>query len=191
MFDPRKVLPLLAATLLWATPVPMLAQSTTDAELTEEEMSNLFLKQKTRGLVIAPASQGSGEASDTSAAAVTEVRADAIPRDEQVNVNITFDFDSAALRADQRPKLVSLCNAVRAADVQTLRIVGHTDAAGTAEYNERLSRLRAEEVKRVLEADCDLPGTVMEAIGVGEQFPYDPDNPRADVNRRVEFQALG
>jgi flagellar motor protein MotB len=30
----------------------------------------------------------------------------------------------------------------------------------------------------------------MEALGVGERFLFDPSDPKADANRRVEFQAL-
>jgi outer membrane protein OmpA-like peptidoglycan-associated protein len=85
---------------------------------------------------------------------------------------------------------VALCEALKAADVQKIRILGHTDASGSAEYNERLSKLRAEEVKRYLASDCGYPADRMEAQGVGERFLFDESNPRADVNRRVEFQAL-
>ncbi|TMM54143.1 OmpA family protein [Sulfitobacter sabulilitoris] len=162
-----------------------------------EEMTQNFKKQKTRGLVIATpganaaASAGTETTATTQTSAAVEEMATAIPKEEQVNVNISFDFDSAALRDDQKPKLVSLCSALKAADVQMVRILGHTDASGSAEYNERLSRLRAEEVKRFLTSDCGFPADRMEAQGVGERFPYDAENPRADVNRRVEFQALG
>ena len=104
---------------------------------------------------------------------------------------MSFDFDSAALRDDQKPKLQDLCVALKSADVQMIRILGHTDSSGSASYNERLSKLRAEEVKRFLTADCGFPAFRMEAQGVGERFPFDPENPAADVNRRVEFQALG
>ena len=30
----------------------------------------------------------------------------------------------------------------------------------------------------------------LEALGVGERFPFDQSDPSAGVNRRVEFQAL-
>lgn len=178
-----------AATILLAG-APAQAQST--SEQTVEQMAEKFKKQKTRGLVIATPSvnsDSSGSTETTTAAAVEQI-ASAVPKEEQVNVNVTFDFDSAALRADQKPKLVQLCSALKAADVQKIRILGHTDAAGSVEYNERLSRLRAEEVKRFLSSDCGYPEDRMEALGVGERFPFDPENPRADVNRRVEFQAL-
>lgn len=169
--------------------LPVSAQTAT--EMSPDEMKSAFDRQKTRGLVLAtPDSATTGAAPAASADASIESIATAIPQEDQVNINVSFDFDSAALREDQKPKLVTLCSALKAADVQAIRILGHTDASGSAEYNERLSKLRAEEVKRFLATDCGFPVDRMEALGVGERFPYDPANPRADSNRRVEFQAL-
>ena len=71
-----------------------------------------------------------------------------------------------------------------------LRIVGHTDASGPWSYNLKLSELRAEEVKRFFENDCGVAADRLQAIGVGEQFPFDDRDPGAAVNRRVEFQAI-
>ncbi len=160
--------------------VPAAAQ-TTDG-MTEAEISAAFAKQKTRGLSIVPSA-------DTVAPTEKVVVAE-LPEDEQVNINIRFDFDSSALREDQKPLLTGLCNVMKATDVQVFRIVGHTDSSGSASYNENLSQLRAEEVKRYLESDCGIPSDKMEAVGVGSRYPYDPADPRADANRRVEFQAL-
>lgn len=169
--------------------LPVSAQTAT--EMSPDEMKSAFDRQKTRGLVLAtPDSATTGAAPAASADASIESIATAIPQEDQVNINVSFDFDSAALREDQKPKLVTLCSALKAADVQAIRILGHTDASGSAEYNERLSKLRAEEVKRFLATDCGFPVDRMEALGVGERFPFDPANPRADSNRRVEFQAL-
>ena len=162
---------------------PTLAQNTIQ---TVEEMAANFKKQKTRGLAIATTS--SEAAAETNA--VAESNIGFVPKEEQVNVNVSFDFDSASLRGDQKPKLVQLCAALKVADVQKIRILGHTDASGSTTYNQRLSKLRAQEVKRYLETDCGFPSKRMEALGVGEDYPYDPSDPQADVNRRVEFQAL-
>jgi len=158
-----------------------------------EEMTANFKKQKTRGLKIAtPGAETATTSTTTTQTAVvaTPDPAPTVPKEEQVNVNVVFDYDSAALRADQKPKLAGLCAALKAADVQRIRILGHTDASGSAAYNERLSKLRAEEVKRHLASDCGFPADRMDAQGLGERFPFDAQNPRADVNRRVEFQAL-
>lgn len=169
---------------------PGVAQSTDASELSAEQMEELFQKQKTRGLVLAPTTEDGAAASETdSAADAGETYVELAP-DEQVNIQIKFDFDSAALREDQKPKLATLCQVMQNVDVEVFRIVGHTDASGSASYNERLSLLRAEEVKRYLVGDCGIAETRLQAVGVGEQFPLDKDDPRADANRRVEFQAL-
>jgi len=113
-----------------------------------------------------------------------------MPADLGVNVRIEFAFDSAALDEAQKPKLAKLCNVMKAADIQLFRIIGHTDASGSDDYNERLSRLRAEEVQRFFVNDCGIDAGRLEAVGVGERFLLEGADPASDQNRRVEFQAL-
>ena len=113
-----------------------------------------------------------------------------MPADLGVNVKIEFAFDSAALDEAQKPKLAKLCNVMKASDIQLFRIIGHTDASGTDAYNERLSRLRAEEVQRFFVNDCGIEAGRLEAVGVGERFLLEGADPDSDQNRRVEFQAL-
>lgn len=113
-----------------------------------------------------------------------------MPQTDDVFVEINFAFDSAALAEDQKPKLRQVCNVLDAAGVGVLRIVGHTDASGPARYNQQLSVLRAEEVKRFFVGTCGVAPDRLQAVGVGEQFPRDDGNPYADQNRRVEFQAI-
>ena len=166
----------------------------------EEEILRAFESQ-TRGLKIAPApAEGTGGAPQESAAAPSagmatdtgaSVALDAVPREDQVNVNIAFDFDSAALRTDQRPRLDALCNAMQASEARVFRVLGHTDSSGSAAYNERLSLLRAQEVRRYLINECGIEAERLVAAGAGEQFPFDAEDPAADVNRRVEFQVVG
>ncbi|QEW19736.1 Root adhesin [Marinibacterium anthonyi] len=188
-------IPLIAG--LVALSGPAAAQSSGDS-MTAEQISEAFKKQKTRGLVIVPATGGATDgATDTGLeeAAVTAAAAgeyNEVAREDQVNIQISFDFDSAALRPDQKPKLEQLCMAMKATDdVAVFQIIGHTDSSGKADYNERLSLLRAEEVKRHLVSDCGIQDTRLKAIGLGETAPFDAQHPKADVNRRVEFQALG
>ena len=167
------------------TVAPVAAQ--TAPAMTEEEIAAAFAKQKTRGLSIVPTVDP--EAVDPNAPAPQVVVAE-LPEEEQVNIRISFDFDSSALRPDQEPLRVTLCSAMKKTDVKLFRIIGHTDSSGSDAYNETLSKLRAEEVKRHLESDCGIPSDKMEAVGVGDRYLFDPDNPRGEVNRRVEFQAL-
>lgn len=189
----------MSRTLLFGTILPVLiavfaatstvAQSVPADQLSAEELEALFSKQKTRGLVLAPTNRdGNVEAETTDSA--SDVAYVELAPEEQVNIQISFDFDSSALRDDQKPKLATLCQVMKSADVDLFRIVGHTDASGSASYNETLSLLRAQEVKRHLVGDCGIAEGRLEAVGVGEKFPLDKQDPRADANRRVEFQAL-
>jgi len=163
------------------------AQTNDARAMTEAEIAAAFAKQKTRGLSIVPTVAPDATATSP---ALSQVVVAELPKDEQVNINISFDFDSSALREDQKPRLVALCNVMKATDVQLFRIVGHTDSSGSDVYNEKLSLLRAEEVKRHMESTCGIPGDKMEAVCVGARYPFDSADPRGDVNRRVEFQAL-
>ncbi len=184
---------LIAATLGLAAPVGVLAGS--DTELSTEEITNAFKKQKTRGLVIVPSDQqpanAGSETAEVAAAPAAAGSYSAVGKADQVNIQISFDFDSASLREDQKPKLASLCEAMKSVDASVFQIIGHTDSSGKASYNERLSLLRAQEVKHFLVSSCGMEENRLEAIGMGETVPYDANDPRADSNRRVEFQALG
>lgn len=171
---------------------PVLAQSTDAGEQSVEQIEQLF--QKHRGLVLAPAEGSAPAASSTATASEGTTVAAApyleIPAEDQVYVAIRFDFDSAALREDQKPRLATLCQAMHNVDIGVFRIVGHTDSVGSQSYNDRLSLLRAEEVKRHLVGDCGIPVERLEAVGVGPRHPLNPDNPAGEENRRVEFQAI-
>ena len=177
----------IAALVFIATTGTSFAQD--DSKLTAEQLAAKFLaQQQTRGLVIAPSNTGT----DT-----TTADANTLPKDttyvamdpaSQVNFQIKFAFDSAALAPTEVVKLNTLCDVMKTSTIPQFKIIGHTDASGTAEYNQNLSLLRAEEVKRHLVDDCGVPDTKLLAVGVGENFPLDSKNPKADVNRRVEFQ---
>lgn len=148
-----------------------------------------------------PETTGTEVASDASTGAVKQPTETVVSSNETatlvkmpdgmgVNIRIEFAFDSAALDDAQKPKLQTLCNVMRSADIQLFRIIGHTDASGSDDYNERLSRLRAEEVQRFFVNDCGIAANRLEAVGLGERFLLEDYGPDSDQNRRVEFQAL-
>ncbi|MCR9156541.1 MAG: OmpA family protein [Rhodobacteraceae bacterium] len=173
------------------------SQSAESGGMTAEEIMQAFEKQKTRGLVLvpsdstAPAASATTEVQPTTTVTTAETTYTEVDKADQVNIKIKFDFDSATLRDDQKPQLATLCEVMKAVDVQLFQIVGHTDSSGSASYNENLSLLRAKEVKRHLVSECGIPETRLEAIGMGESAPFNSADPRSDENRRVEFQALG
>ena len=170
-----------AASLSMAVAFANCAQA--EMALTVEDIVKIFSKQKTRGLVLAPVT--TDEEVDTKETFVS------LPKEEQVNLNIEFDFDSTMLKPNQKPKLALLCQAMLAVSAKGFKIVGHTDDSGTEIYNMNLSKLRAEEVKRHLVETCDIDPDILYAEGVGEHFPFDETDPNADINRRVEFQVAG
>ncbi|MFT4962474.1 MAG: OOP family OmpA-OmpF porin [Paracoccaceae bacterium] len=191
---------LIAATFIAGTvlvmPGAVLAQSS--GAMTAEEITAAFKKQKTRGLVIVPSGQQPTTETNSETASVATAPAPddsnayaAVDRADQVNIQVSFDFDSAALRDDQKAKLVTLCQVMQAVDVAAFQIIGHTDSSGKSGYNQRLSLLRAQEVKRHLVSSCGIDEARLEAVGMGETVPLDTLDTRSDENRRVEFQALG
>lgn len=136
------------------------------------------------------AADGTKPATETQVATNETATLVKMPADLGVNIRIEFAFDSAALDEAQKPKLQKLCNVMKASDINLFRIIGHTDASGTDEYNERLSRLRAEEVQRFFINDCGIDASRLEAVGLGKRFLLENVDPKSDQNRRVEFQAL-
>jgi flagellar motor protein MotB len=71
----------------------------------------------------------------------------------------------------------------------TMEVVGHTDDTGTVEFNDRLSRERAEMVKQLL-VNAGLDASRLTAIGVGSRQPVQAgqDVAGADINRSVTFR---
>jgi len=68
-----------------------------------------------------------------------------------------------------------------------ITVEGHADPRGGAEYNLDLSRRRAIVVRDYLVAEFGNNPKQFEVIGFGQSRLMDPDNPVAEVNRRVEF----
>lgn len=101
---------------------------------------------------------------------------------------INFDFDSSEIRADSAPVLDEAVNQLAANPDVAIVVVGHTDSIGSAEYNQRLSVLRAEAVYRYL-VNRGIAPERMTVKGMGKTSPV-ADNGTADgraLNRRVEL----
>jgi outer membrane protein OmpA-like peptidoglycan-associated protein len=110
-----------------------------------------------------------------------------------INLHIPFAFDSATVTPEGLAMLATLAQALgtpRLASVR-IRLVGHTDARGSDDYNQTLSERRAAAVREVLIRDHRIDALRMEAMGRGERELVDPGNPYADVNRRVQVINVG
>lgn len=73
-----------------------------------------------------------------------------------------------------------------------IEVAGHTDAAGAAEYNQEISRQRAESVKAMI-VKLGIDENRIIARGYGEDIPLVPNSPNgySKINRRVEFNIIG
>jgi peptidoglycan-associated lipoprotein len=98
-----------------------------------------------------------------------------------------FQFDSASATGSQ-PTMQTLVNCMLSGALKgkAIRLIGHTDPRGSAQYNDKLGMERAERVKRYLvtngvEADRIQTASVgeEEASGAPQDWPKD---------RRVEIQ---
>lgn len=103
---------------------------------------------------------------------------------------IHFAFDSADIGQDYRTHLDSLAEVLQTSLLEKtcLRIVGHTDSVGSADYNLKLSERRAQMVRDYLVTDGGIPDARVVRHGSGEQTPLDGVDPMHPQNRRVEFQ---
>jgi OOP family OmpA-OmpF porin len=96
-----------------------------------------------------------------------------VTRSVEVSADGMFAFDSAQLSADGRSRIEKAVNGLRAQgvdNVTAVKIVGHTDPIGTAEYNQRLSEQRANAVKSYL-STLGIPAGIITASGAGESQP--------------------
>lgn len=113
------------------------------------------------------------------------------PVQRQIDLVVNFDFDSDRLQPGSRPLLENLAQAINSERLQGLRFVveGHTDAKGSARYNELLSARRAQSVVQFLRSQGVLPQR-LEAQGRGFQDLLNKDQPEAAENRRVRIVTL-
>lgn len=106
---------------------------------------------------------------------------------------VFFQFDKASLDATANTKLDAIIGALENKDEVELRVVGYTDSAGPADYNQELSRKRAEAVMAGLRArGLNVGGLEMldvNARGENGQAVQTADGVRSAANRRVEITA--
>lgn len=105
-----------------------------------------------------------------------------------IDLEIYFDYNSAAISSRSMPSLMSLGRALSAPELKgtVFLIGGHTDAAGGESFNLGLSERRAQAVKRFLTEKFALPAGDLMAVGYGKEQLKDKANPLAEQNRRVQ-----
>jgi flagellar motor protein MotB len=106
--------------------------------------------------------------------------------------NIEFDQDKANIRASMHPVLDRI--ALFMVDHPTFRlsIKGHTDSKGDPDFNETLSKDRAEAIRHYIELKGKLKPNRIESMGYGSTQPLKEEVTEEDarINRRVEFRLI-
>ena len=105
-----------------------------------------------------------------------------------IDLEITFDYNSADISAKSLPSVQALGKALTNPDLKgsTFVVAGHTDAAGGEAYNQDLSERRADSIKRYLTDKYGIAGADLVTVGYGKSKLKDPGQPLAEVNRRVQ-----
>ena len=104
--------------------------------------------------------------------------------------NIEFELGSDKLSSNSFSTLDRIAVVlVRNPGWAKLNVAGHTDSSGSAKFNQKLSRNRANSVKNYL-LDKNVPAASISVSGYGEDRPIasNKTNDGRQKNRRVEFQ---
>ena len=105
-------------------------------------------------------------------------------------LTIPFAFNKYTLTDKDRQDLDSLVTNASQNKRFFIAVEGFTDRTGSRQYNEVLSRKRADAVTEYLVAKHDIPIFRIHMIGLGEEKPVDDGHTRAAraKNRRVEVK---
>lgn len=101
---------------------------------------------------------------------------------------VSFDYNSAALKPAFTTTLQKLSNVIQKYDRTVVHTIGHTDSSGSESYNQTLSERRANSVTSFLSAR-GVPYDRLRTEGMGELAPRATNDTEAgrQLNRRVEI----
>jgi len=104
-----------------------------------------------------------------------------------ITLLVEFDFDKDKVKFLFDEDIEKVANLLKAYPKTNAELEGHTDSIGTEEYNLKLSRKRAESVKKYLIDKSGIDASRISTLGYGESKPADTnqtDEGRQN-NRRV------
>jgi outer membrane protein OmpA-like peptidoglycan-associated protein len=174
-------------------------------DVTEDQIVRALAPAKkpplTRGLSVAPQADQAAAAAEgrllqnirgratRSLSASEREEISAIAKDKpNIDLEITFDYNSADISTKSLPSVQALGKALTNPDLKgsTFVVAGHTDAAGGEAYNQDLSERRADSIKRYLTGKFSIATADLVTVGYGKSKLKDPSQPMAEANRRVQ-----
>ena len=127
---------------------------------------------------------------DTPAGALVDEkgRQQYLDKDVKKTLYVEFGLDKAEVRQTSYSDLELLADEMTQYPSAQLVLEGHTDSTGAASYNKKLSKQRADAVKKVLVESYSIDESRISTVGYGEEKAIADNNTsegRAQ-NRRVE-----
>jgi len=110
----------------------------------------------------------------------------------QASATVPFKFNQYVLTPDAQDDLDKLAQGLKSSRRFFVAVEGYTDDVGNKQYNEVLSRRRADSVAEYLVAKHDIPIYRIHMIGLGEEKPAEEGHSRTAraKNRRVEVKVF-
>jgi outer membrane protein OmpA-like peptidoglycan-associated protein len=108
------------------------------------------------------------------------------------SATVPFKFNAYKLNDEAKADLDKLAGDVKSNKRFFIAVEGFTDSTGSAQYNEELSRKRADAVVNYLVSKHDIPIYRIHMIGLGKDKPVDEGKGRdaRAKNRRVEVKVF-
>jgi outer membrane protein OmpA-like peptidoglycan-associated protein len=109
-----------------------------------------------------------------------------------VGSQVLFESGKAELKSVSGRVLDQVAKLLAAYPQNRVKIEGHADSVGRADYNQKISEMRAKSVAEYLIEKCDIPKSRIETIGYGETKPIASNKTvqGRTQNRRVEIVIL-
>lgn len=111
-----------------------------------------------------------------------------------INLAVQFDSDSSQIKPESYDLLNELGKALISDRLKDKRILiaGHTDSDASPEYNLKLSKERADAVKKYLTDNFPIPPARIGTTGFGEEQPLVPNTTKYNklLNRRVQVSII-
>ena len=119
--------------------------------------------------------------------------ADAVKDLPVQDMEIPFELNSAEISKSARPNIEALGKALQNNELKgvSFLLAGHTDATGSANFNQSLSERRAQTVRKLLIDEFKLSNEQFIAVGYGPERLKNPKQPKSSENRRVQIVNLG
>ena len=169
------------------------AQTNQKIESVASQVEDLQQKQKQTDLRLDQLSQEAKDALKRAEEAGVLAKGKVVFQQTFGEDRIKFGVDKYALSKDSQAALEDFAGKVKALqEPYFVEIQGHTDDTGSSRHNDELGQRRADEVRRFLSRQHQLPLNRMSTISYGDTLPVGPNKTRAGraQNRRVVIVVL-